>query len=204
MSIELMMSSNHLILCHLLLFQPSIFPIIRVFSNELAFYIRWPSYWSFSISPSNDYSGMISFRIDWFDLAVQGTLKSLLQHHSLKASIFQYSAFLTVQLSHPYMSAGKVIVLTIWILAVKLCLCFLIHCLALPQRFFQGPSVTLHNSVTPDFPRRLCFFIFIFFGGHVGSPMQQGIKNSPQGLRATSSQQGLPGTSKKLRPVLRS
>ena len=132
MSIELMMSSNHLILCHLLLFQPSILPIMRVFSNELAFYIRWPSHWSFSISPSNDYSGMISFRIDWFDLAVQGTLKSLLQHHSLKASIFQYSAFLMVQLSHPYMSTGKVMVLTIWILAVKLCLCFLIHCLALP------------------------------------------------------------------------
>ena len=107
------MPSNYLILCHLLLL-PSIFPTIRVFSNESALHIRWPKYWSFSISPSDEYSGLISFRMDWLDLlAVQGTLKSLLQHHSLKASILQHSAFFTVQLSHPYMHTGKTIVLTI-------------------------------------------------------------------------------------------
>ena len=105
---------NHLILCHPLLLLPSIFPSIRVFSNESALHIRWPEYWSFSfsISPSNEYSGLISFRSDWLDLlAVQGTLKSLLQHFSSKISILQHSAF-TVQLSHPYMTAGKTIALT--------------------------------------------------------------------------------------------
>ena len=109
------MPSNHLILCHPLLLLPSIFPSIRVFSNESALPIRWPKYWSFSfsISPSNEYSGLISFRMDWFDfLAVQGTLKSLLQHHSSKASILQCSAFFIVQLSHPYMTTGKTIALT--------------------------------------------------------------------------------------------
>ena len=116
MPIELMMPSNHLILCCPLLL-PSVFPIISVFSSELALLIRWPKYWSFSfsISPSNEYSGLISFRIDWFDLlAVQGTVKSLLQHHSLKASILWHSAFSVVQLSHPYMTIGKTIALTIW------------------------------------------------------------------------------------------
>ena len=106
------MPSNHLILCHPLLLLPSILPSIRVFSSESALYIRWPKYWnfSFSISPSNEYSGLISFRIDWFDLlAVQGTLKSLLQHHSSEASTFQHSAFFIVQLSHPYMTTGKTI-----------------------------------------------------------------------------------------------
>ena len=106
MCIESMMPSNHLILCYPLLLLPSIFPNIRVFFNELALHLRWPKYWSFSfhISPSNEYSGLISFRIDWFDLlADQGTLKSLLQHHNLKASILQCSAFFMVQLSHPYM-----------------------------------------------------------------------------------------------------
>ena len=106
MSIELVMPSNHLILCHPLLLLPSIFPSIRVFSNELALHIRWPKYlsFSFSISPSNEYSGLIPFRMDWLDLlAVQGTLKSLLQHHSSKASILQCSAFFMVQLSQPYM-----------------------------------------------------------------------------------------------------
>ena len=99
------MPSNHLILCHTLL-PPSIFPSIRVFSNESALHIRWPKLWSFtfSISPSNEFSGLISFRMDWLDLAVQGTLKSLLQHHSSKVSILQHSAFFTVQLSHPYMT----------------------------------------------------------------------------------------------------
>ena len=108
------MPSNDVILSHLLLL-PSIFPSIRVFSIELHLHIRWPKYWSFnfSISPSNDYSGLISFRIDWFDpLAVQGTVKSLLQHHSSKASILRRSAFFTVQLSHPYMTTGKTIALT--------------------------------------------------------------------------------------------
>ena len=105
MSIELVMPSNHLILCRPLLLPPSIFPRIRVFSNESVLPIRWPKYWSFSfsISPSNEYSGLISFRMDWLALLpVQGTLKSLLEHHSSKASILQHSAFLTVQLSHPY------------------------------------------------------------------------------------------------------
>ena len=111
------MPSNHLILCHPLLLLPSIFLSIRVFSNESALHIRWPQYWSFSfnISPSNEYSGLISFRMDWLDLlAVQGTLKSLLQHHSSKASILQYSAFFILQLSHPYMTTGKAIALTRW------------------------------------------------------------------------------------------
>ena len=116
MSIESMMLSNHLILCCLLLLLPSIFPSIRVFSNESALHIRWPKDWSFSfsMSPFNDYSGLISFRIDWFDLlAVQGILKSLLQHHNSKASIVQCSAFFMVQLSHPYMTTGKTAALTI-------------------------------------------------------------------------------------------
>ena len=115
MSIELMMPSNHLILFHPLLLLPSIFPSIRVFSNESALHIRWPKYWSFSlnISPSSEHPGLISFRMDWLDfLAVQGTLKSLLQHHSSKASILRCSAFFTVQLSHPYMTTGKTIALT--------------------------------------------------------------------------------------------
>ena len=108
--------------CHPLLLLPSVFPSIRVFSNESALLIRWPKYWnfSFSISPSNEYSGLISFRIDWFDLAVQGALKSLLQHHSSKASIFQGSAFFMVQLSHPYMTTGKTIALTRWVFVGKI------------------------------------------------------------------------------------
>ena len=114
-SIELVMPSNHLILCRPLLLPPSIFPNISVFSSELVLHIRWPKYWgfSFSISPSNEYSGLISFRMDWLDLlAVQVTLKSLLQHHSSKASILQHSAFFLVQLSHPYMTTGKTIALS--------------------------------------------------------------------------------------------
>ena len=114
MSIELVMPSNHFMLCHPLLLLPSIFPSIRVFSNESVLHIRWPKYWSFSfsINPSNEYSGLISFRVDWFDLTVQGTLKSLLQHHSSKASILQRSAFFMVQLSHLYMTTGRTIALT--------------------------------------------------------------------------------------------
>ena len=116
MSIEWVMPSSHLILCHPLLLLPSIFPSIRDFSNELALHIRWPKYWSFSfnISPSNEHPGLI-FRMDWLDLlAVQGTLKSLLQHHSSKASILWRSAFFIVQLSHSYMTTGKTIALTRW------------------------------------------------------------------------------------------
>ena len=117
MSIELVMPFNHLILCCPLLLLPSVFPSIRIFSNESLLCIRWPKYWSFSFStsPSSEYSGLISFRMDWLDLlAVQGTLKSLLQHHSSKASILWHSAFFTVQLSHPYKTAGKTIALTRW------------------------------------------------------------------------------------------
>ena len=117
MSIELVMPSNHLILCCSLLFPPSIFPSIRLFSSESVPHIRWPNYWSFtfSISPSNEYSRLISFRIDWLDLlAVQGTLEHLLRDHSSKASILRCSAFFTVQHSHPYMTTGKIIALTRW------------------------------------------------------------------------------------------
>ena len=117
MSLESVIPSNHLILCHPFLLLPSVFPSIRVFSSESAFCIRWPKYWSFSFntSPYNEYSGFISFRIDWLDLfAVQGTLKSPLQHHSSKASILQHSAFFIVQLSHPYMTTGKTIASTRW------------------------------------------------------------------------------------------
>ena len=116
------MPSNHLILCCPLLFLPSIFPTIRVFSNELVLCIRWPKYWSFSfsISPSNKYLGLISFSIDWFDLlAVQGTLKSLVQHYSLDVSILQHSAFFMVQHSHPYMTTGKTRALTMWTIVGK-------------------------------------------------------------------------------------
>ena len=122
MSIESLMPSNHLILCHPLLLLPSIFPSIRVFSNEPALHVRWPKYWSFSfnISPSKEHPGLISFRMDWLDLlAVQGTLQSLLQYHSSKASILRCSAFFTVQLSHPYMTTGKTTALTRWTFAVQ-------------------------------------------------------------------------------------
>ena len=122
MSIESVMPSNHLILCRPLLLLPPIPPSISVFSNKSTLHMRWPKYWSFSfnISPSNERSGLISFRMDWLDLlAVQGTLKSLLQHHSSKASILRHSAFFTVQLSHPYMTTGKTIALTIWTFSGK-------------------------------------------------------------------------------------
>ena len=122
MSIESVMPSNHLILCHPLLLLPSIFPSIRVFSNESVLHIRWPKYWSFSfsISPTNEHSGLISFRMDWLDLlALQGILKSLLQHHSSKASILQCSTFFMAQLSRPYMATGKTIPLNRWIFVGK-------------------------------------------------------------------------------------
>ena len=123
MSIELVMPSNHLILCHPLLLLPSIFPSIRVFSNESALHIRWPKYWSFSfnIRPSTEHPGLISFRIDWLDLlAVQGTFKNLLQHHSSKASILWHSTFFIVKLSHPHMTTGKTIALTRWTFVGKI------------------------------------------------------------------------------------
>ena len=147
MSIESVMQSNHLISCHPLLLPPSIFPSIRVFSNEWVLHIRWPKYWSFSfsISPSSEQSGLISFRIDWFDLlAVQETLKSLLQLHSLKVSILQCSAFFIVQLSHPYMTIGKTIALT--------------------RRIFVGKVMSLllnmlSRLVIAFLPRSKCFLI---------------------------------------------
>ena len=157
MSIKSLMPSNHLILCHPLLLPSSIFPSIRVFSNESVFQIRWPKYWSFSfsISPSNEYSGLISFRMDWLDLpGVQGTLKSLLQHHSSKASILWLSAFFIVQLSHPYMTTGKIIALTRWTfvgklmsllfyLLSKLVIAFLPRSKRLLISWLQSPSVVI-------------------------------------------------------------
>ena len=140
-SIESVMPSNHLIFCHPLLLLPSIFPSIRVFSNESALCIRWPKYWSFSfnIRPSNEHPGLISFRMDWLDvLAVQGTLKSLIQHHSSKASILWHSAFFIVQLSHPYMTTGKTTALTRWTFVGKvmsLILIFYLLLLILLSRF---------------------------------------------------------------------
>ena len=138
------MPSNHLILCRPLLLLPPIHPSIRVFSSESALHIRWPKYWhfSFSISPSNEYPGLISFRMDWLDLlAVQGTLKSLLQHHSSKASILWRSAFFTVQLSHPYMTTGKTTALTRWTFAGKV-MSLLFNMLSrLVIISFQGVSV---------------------------------------------------------------
>ena len=142
-SIESMMPFSNLILCLSLLLLPLVFPSIRIFSNESVLCIRWPKYWSFSfsISPSNEYLELISFRIDWLDLlAVQGTLKSLLQHHSLKASIHWYSAFFMVQLSHPYKTIGKTIVLTRQTFVSKV-MSLLFNTLSLSLLFFQGASV---------------------------------------------------------------
>ena len=132
MSIKSVIPSSHLILCRPLLLLLSVFPSIRVFPNESVLHIRWPKYWNlrFNISPSNEYSGLISFRMDWLDLlAVQGTLKSLLQHHSSKTSILQHSAFFIVQLSHPYMTTGKTIALTRWNFVGKVMSLLLICCL---------------------------------------------------------------------------
>ena len=145
MSIDLVMPSNHLILCPSIFLPPSIFPIIRVFSNESVLCIRWPKYWSFSfsISPSNDYSGLIYFRIDWLDLlAVQGTLKSLLQHHSSKVSIRQCSAFFTVQLSHPYVTTGETIALTRWTFVGKV--------MSLIFNVFSRLVIFLGSKITAD------------------------------------------------------
>ena len=163
MSIELVMPSNHLILCRPLLLLPSIFPSIRVFSNESSLHIRWPKYWSFSfnISPSNEHPGLISLGMDWLDLlAVQGTLKSLLQHHSLKASILWHSAFLMVQLSHPYMTTGKTIALTRQTFAGKimsllssmlpmLVITFLPRNKCLSISWLQSPSAVILEALPP-------------------------------------------------------
>ena len=143
MSIKSVMPSNHLILCHSLLLLPSIFPSIRVFSNESVLRIGWPKYWSFRsrISPSKKYSGLISFWIDWFDLLeIQGTLKSLLQHHSSKASVLWHSPFFIVQLSQPYMTTGKNIALTRRTFVSKV-ICFLMCYLGWSELFFQGANI---------------------------------------------------------------
>ena len=170
------MPSNHLILCRPLLLLPSIFPSIWVFSNESALRIRWPKYWSFSfnISPSNGHPGLISFRMDWLDLlAVQGTLKRLLQHHSSKASILCHSAFFIVQLSHPYMTTGKTIALTRWTFGVKvmsllfnmlsrLVMTFLPRSKCLVISWLQSPSAVIlvppPNKVSHRFH---CFRIYL-------------------------------------------
>ena len=144
MSVVSVMPSNHLILCHPLLLLPSIFPSIRVFSNESALCLRWPRYWSqsFSTSSSNECSGLISFRLDWLDLlAVQGTLKSLLQHHSSKSSVLWLSAFFIVQLSHPYMTTGNTIALRRWTFVSKVMSLLFNMLSTLLQLFFQGARV---------------------------------------------------------------
>ena len=164
LSIESVVPSHHLILCCPLFLPPSIFPSIRVFSSESVLHIRWSNYWSFSfsISPSNEYSGLISFRIDWLDLAVQKTLKSLLQHHSSKASILQRSAFFIVQLSHSYMTTGKTIALPRWTFIGKvmfllfnmlsrLIIAFLPRCKCLLLSWLQSPS-----AVTMEPPKIVC------------------------------------------------
>ena len=176
MSIDSVMPSNHLILCHPLLLLPSIFPSIRVFLNESALHIRWPKYqnFSFSISPSSEYSGLISFRMGWLDLlAVQETLKSLPKHHSWKASILRQSAFLTVQLSHPYMTTGKTIALTRWtfvgkvmsllfIMLCRLAIAFILRTKHLFISWLQSPSALIlelsKNKVCPCFH---CFPIYL-------------------------------------------
>ena len=178
MSIKSVMPSSHLILCPPLLLLPSIFSSIRVFSDELVPRIRWPKYWSFSfsISPSNEYSGFISFRINWLDLlAVQGTLKSLLQHHSSKASILQHSAFFMVQLSHPYMTTGKTIALTIgtFVSKVMSLLFFFLYFFYIYIFFIifspfseHAPSPSSQNSdcaVVTSSSTIYLFFYFIFY-----------------------------------------
>ena len=180
------MPSNHFILCHPLLLPPSIFPSIKVFSNESALRIRWPKYWrfSFNISPTNEHPGLISFRMDWFDLlAVQGTLNSLLQHHSSKASILRHSAFYTVQLSHPYMTTGKTIALTRWTFVAKVMFllfnmlsrlvitflprskCLLISWLQSPSAVILKPQKIKYNTVSPSISHKVMgpdAMIFIF------------------------------------------
>ena len=152
------MLSNHLILCSPLLLPPSIFPSIGVFSSESALCIMWPKYWSFrfSISPSNEHSGLISFRTDWLDLlAVQGTLKSLLQHHTSKASVLWHSAFFIVQLSHPYMTTGKITALTVWTSVGKVTTCICVICRYIWSSFIELLQLFLH-------PLSHCVFMSVF------------------------------------------
>ena len=171
MSIESVMPSNHLILCRPHLLLPSIFLSMRVFSNESVLHIRWLKYWSFifNISPSNEHSGLISFRMDWLDLlAVQGTLKSLLQHHSSKPSILRHSAFFIVQLSHPYMTTGKTIALTRWTFVVKVMSLLLNMLSRLVITFLPGSKRLLISWLQSPFavilePRKIvshCFHCF--------------------------------------------
>ena len=174
MSIESVMPSNHLILCHPLLILPTIFPSVRVFSNESALCMRWPKYWSFSfnISPSNEHPGLISFSMDWLDLfAVQGTLKNLLQHHSSKASILQRSAFFTVQLSHSYMTTGKTIALTrqtivgkamslLFNMLSRLVITFFPRSKHLLISWLQSPSAVI---LEPKKTVYLCFHCFLIY-----------------------------------------
>ena len=170
------MPSNHLILCHPLLLPPSIFPSIKVFSNESVLLIKWPKYWSssFSISPSNAYSGLISFRMDWLDLlAVQGTLKSLLQHHSSKASILRPSAFFIVQLSHLYMTTGKNIALTRWtfvgkVMSLLLNMLFRLVIAFLPSskrlsNFMVGVTICSDFGALPPNKVCHCFHCFLIY-----------------------------------------
>ena len=169
------MPSSHLILCHPLLLLPSILPSIRVFSNESVLPIRWPKYWSFSfsISPSNEYSGLISFRMDWLDLlAVQGTLKTVLQHHSSKASVLQHSAFFIVQLSHPYITTGKAIALNRWTfvgkvmsllfyMLSKLVIAFLPRSKCLLISWLQSPSAVILEPKKIVCHCAHCFLIYL-------------------------------------------
>ena len=180
MSIESVMPSNYLIICHPLLFQPSIFPSNSIFSNESVLHIRWQKYWSFgfSISPSNEYSGLISFRMDWLDLlAVQGTLKNLLQHHSSKASILRHSAFFILQLSHPYMTTRKTIALSRWTFVGKvmsllfnklsrLVISFLLRSKRLLISWLQSPSAVILKppSKSDNFPSTESPFSTLFLG----------------------------------------
>ena len=169
MAIELYMPSKHLILCHPLLLLLSIFPSIRVFSNEWTLWIRWPKYWNFSISPSNEYSGLISLRNDWlYLLAIQGTLKSLLKHHSSKASVLWHSAFFMVQVSHSCMTTGKTIVLTIWtcvskVMSLLLNMLFRFVIAFLPRSkhllisWLQSPSVVILEP-----PPKVCDYFHCF------------------------------------------
>ena len=174
MFIELVMPSNHFILCCLLLLLPSIFPSIRIFSSKQALPIKWLKYWSFSFSicPSNEYSGFLSFRIDWFDLAIQGTFKSLLQHHNLKVSILGCSAFFMIQLSHPYMTTGKTIALTRWTfvsnvmsllfnMLSRLVIAFLPRNRHLWISWLQSPSVVVLE------PKKIKSAIFPTFSSHL-------------------------------------
>ena len=171
MSIESVIPSNHLILCRPLLLLPSIFPIIKVFSNESTLHTKWPKYWSFrfSICPFKEYSGLISFKIDWFDLlAVQGTLKSLLQHHSLKASILQHSAFFMVQLSHLYMTTGETITLIVCTFVSKVRSLLLKTLSRFDIAILPRSKHLLISWLQSHCPLSVCIYVWGFPGGSDG------------------------------------